>query len=36
VIFDGQAPNLTRTTGSIAMLHYQQRKLKEEQERTSK
>jgi hypothetical protein len=34
VIFDGQAPNLTRTTGGIAMLNYQQKKLREEMERT--
>jgi hypothetical protein len=36
VIFDGQAANLTRTTGSIAMLQYQQKKLKEEQEKREK
>jgi hypothetical protein len=30
VVYDGQAPNLSRTTGSVAMLHYQQKKLKED------
>jgi hypothetical protein len=28
VVYDGQAPNMTRGTGSIAMLHYQQQKIK--------
>ncbi len=28
IIWDGQAPNVTRTTGSIAMVNNQQRKLK--------
>jgi hypothetical protein len=30
VIFDGQAANLSRTTGGVAMLHFQQKRLKEE------
>jgi hypothetical protein len=36
VVYDGQAANLTRGTGSIAMLHYQQKKLKEENANNTK
>lgn len=36
VIFDGQASNLSRTTGGVAMLHFQQKRLKEELEKNNK
>jgi hypothetical protein len=30
IVWDGQAPNMTRTTASIAMIQNQQKKIKEQ------
>jgi hypothetical protein len=36
VFFDGQSASMNRSTGSLAMLQFQQKKLKEELEKKNK